>query len=57
MLIAKVWIFFIIKVKSSDEISHTLIGESGQTRIELEYKKLKIVIQESFKLFRMLSWF
>ena len=36
-------------VKSSDEVSYTLIGEPGQTRVKLEYRKLEIVIQESFK--------
>ena len=36
----------ITTVESSDEVSHTLIGEPGQTSVELEYRKLEIVIQK-----------
>ena len=47
-------IFFstVIEVKTSDEFSHTRIGEPGQTSVELEYRKLEIVFQKSFKLFQ-----
>ena len=35
----------VIEVKTSDEFSHTLIGEPGQTSVELEYRKLEIVFK------------